>query len=246
MLLRTGVILLVALCESSAMAHQPILIDARHATPGLRLSLQEFPEKRASRDVTYRLQAFGFPKGAKLLLWSKEFDHSFHQLGSVFQVDRSGVVMEAVADDAKRPRKLDGIIFGPGTYPRGALWEVALVSVDRKFQAFAKAIPYPIIASNGDCTVSLELVSHRGEKFMASGAGFLPGDEISTELRYSGRVIENRVRTFADGFLPPQVLLHASVNTDRHAQYSVKSRTCEVSLDYDWGEAALSRRQTTP
>ena len=46
----------------------------------------------------------------------------------------------------------------------------------------------------------------------------------------------------AEGSLPPQVFLHASVNTDRRARYSVKGRSCEVAVDYDWGEAALVRR----
>ena len=119
---------------------------------------------------------------------------------------------------------------------------MALVSVDRKLQAFAKAIPYPITASDGQCSVSLELVSHRGEKFLAAGSGFLPGDEVITESRYAGRVIEKRVRTSAEGSLPPQVLLHASVNTDRQARYSVKGRSCDVAVDYEWGEPALVRR----
>jgi hypothetical protein len=237
-----GLGLFVLLCAVPALAHRPILLDARRATPGLRLELHEFPEKAVSGDASYRLQAFGFPKGVKLLLWSKEFDHSFHQLSSVFQVDRSGSVMEAIAGGAKRRRKLDEMTFGPGPYPRGALWEVALVSVDRRLQAFAKSIPYPITASNGECTVSLELVSHRGEKFLASGKGFLPGDEANAELRYAGRVIGKQVRISPDGLLPSQVLLHGAAVPDRSARYVVKGRFCDVAVDYEWGEPALIRR----
>jgi hypothetical protein len=204
--------------------------------------MHELRETKDSSEQRYQLRAFGFPKGVKLLLWSKEFDHSFHQMASVFQVDKSGNVVSSNPDKTNRLRRLDEITFGPGAYPRGALWEVALVSVDRKLQAFAKAIPYPITAGNGPCSVSLELVSHRGEKFLVSGSGFLPGDEVITELRYAGRVVEKRVRATTEGSLPPQVLLHASVNTDRQARYSVKGRSCDVAVDYDWGEPALVRR----
>jgi hypothetical protein len=234
--------LLIPLCASTALAHAPMLLDARRATPGLRLEMRELHQATQFGDAKYRLQATGFPKATKLLLWSKEFDHSIHQIASVFQVDKSGNVVSNNPGGARKPRRLDEMTFGPGPYPRGALWEVALVSVDRKLQAFAKTIPYPISARDGSCTVSLTLVSHRGEKFLASGFGFPPGDEVITESRYAGRVIEKRVRPSAEGSLPPQVLLHASVNTDRQAHYSVKGRSCEVAVDYEWGEPALFRR----
>jgi len=237
--IRVIIISFGALYAVAVSAHQPILLDARRATPGIRLEMQQTKD---SAEPRYQLQAFGFPKGVKLLLWSKEFDHSFHQMALVFQIDKSGNVVSNNPGNARQLKRLDESPFGPGPYPRGALWEVALVSVDRKLQAFAKAIPYPIAASDGQCSVSLELVSHRGEKFLAAGSGFLPGDEVITELRYAGRVIEKRVRTSAEGSLPPQVLLHASVNTDRRARYSVKGRSCDVAVDYDWGEPALVRR----
>jgi hypothetical protein len=237
-----GFFLLVA-GGGQAFAHDRIVLNARRATPGLRLEMHSLPQTATATDARYRLQAVGLPKDVKFLLWAKEFDHSVHQLvASVFQVDKFGNVMASNSGGGGRPRRLDEMVFGPGPYPPGALWEVALVSVDQKLQAFAKTIPYPIRGSAGECTVSLELVSHRGEKFLAAGSGFPPGDEVTTESRYAGRVIEKRMRTSAEGSLPPQVLLHASVNTDRQARYSVKGRSCEVAVDYDWGEAALVRR----
>ena len=225
-----------------ALAHAPVLLDARHATPGLRIDLLRLEQADDSTEAKYHVQAFGFPRGVKLLLWAKEFDHSSHQLASVFEVDDLGNVLEANASGAKRPRKLEEITFEPGPYPRGATWELALVSVDRKLQAFAKTIPYPIIAHDGRCTVSLELGSHRGEKFLASGFGFSPGDEVITELVYAGRVIVKRVKSNTEGSLPAQVFLHASVGNDRHSRYSVKGRSCMVTIDYEWGEPAIATR----
>jgi len=219
-----------------------MLLDARHATPGLRLIINELPPTAESREKTYQLEASGFPINTKVLLWAKEFDHSIHQLGLVFQVDKSGTVIATNSRPTSRPRRLDEMTFGPGAYPRGALWEVALVSVDRKLQAFAKTIPYPIVAHDAHCTVSLELVSHRGEKFLASGKGFFPGEEVITELRYAGRTLEKRLRASVDGSLPTHVLLHAAVGSDREAHYSVRGHSCTALLDYNWGEAALVRR----
>ena len=224
-----------------ASAHTLVLLDARHATPGLRIVPHRLDQVDDSTEAKYHIQAFGFPKDVKLILWAKEFDHSLHQLASVFQVDNSGNVLEANPSVAKRSRRLEEISFEPGPYPRGAIWELALVSVDRKLQAFSKVVPYPISFRDGSCEIDLQLASHRGEKFVAFGSGFPPGEEVDTSLRYVGRVIEKRVKTSADGSLPSQVLLHASVNTDQQAQYVVKARTCAVRVDYEWGEAVLRR-----
>ncbi len=235
-------VLVLLFCHTApVLSHAPVLLDSRHATPGLRIVLRRLGQVDDSTEAKYQIRAFGFPKGVKLLFWAKEFDHSFHQLASVFQVDSSGNVLEAKPSVAQPPRKLDEMIFGPGAYPRGAIWELALVSIDRKLQAFTKVTPYPIIFREGSCEIDLILASHRGEKFVVFGTGFPPGDEVNTSLRYAGRVIEKRVKTSADGSLPSQVLLHASVNTNRQAQYIVKAPTCEVKVDYQWGEAALKR-----
>lgn len=82
------------------------------------------------------------------LSWAKEFDHSVHQLfPAVFQADKFCRVFARNADQDGRPRRLDHMSFGPGPYPGGALWQVALISLDRKLQAFAKAIPHlPLLA----------------------------------------------------------------------------------------------------
>jgi hypothetical protein len=239
---RSGLSLVLLIFALPAFAHEPNLLDARRATPGLRLEMHPLPQTANGPDPRYRLQAFGFPKGIKLLLWSKEFDHSIHQLSSVFQVDKSGNVIASNSGRGGRPRRLEEMSFDRGPYPRGARWEVALVSVDRKLQAFAKAIPYPITARDRNCEIALELVSHRGVKFLASGSGFFPGDEVITESRYADRVIVKRARISAEGLFPPQVILHTAIGADRDARYMVKGSACEVAVDYKWGEPAVVRR----
>ncbi len=82
----------------------------------------------------------------------------------------------------------------------------------------------------------------RGNRFLASGAGFAPGEDVSTELRYSGRVIRKGQRVSAEGRLPPDVISHGASGGDRHARYTVKGRSCEVAVQYEWGEPALTRR----
>jgi|KBSSwiStaDraftv2_1062776.scaffolds.fasta_scaffold182751_3 hypothetical protein len=234
--------LLLVLGVGQIWAHERIVLDDRRSTPGLRLEMHELPQTASAPEARYRLEAFGFPSGTRLLLLTREFDHSSRQLASGLRVDRSGRVMVSSSGGKGRPIPLDEMSFGPGPYARGALWEVGLVSVDGKLQALAKTRPYPIHARAGECKVSLELMSHRGDKFLATGSGFVPGEEVTTESRYADRVIQKRTLVSSEGLLRPQMLLHAAMGSDRNARYLIKGRSCEVSLDYLWGEPALVRR----
>ena len=185
--------LFLLLCASVASAHDPFVLDARRAAPGgIQLALIELPRATASAPIQYRLQAVGMPQGVIFGVFTKDFAHSFHEVAAGFQVDESGNMVSSESNGTGQPRRLDEIVLEPGPYPLGAAWEVALVSSDRAFRAFAKVIPHPITARDGPCTISLELISYRGDRFLVSGAGFAPGDDIITESRYAGRVIQKR------------------------------------------------------
>jgi hypothetical protein len=239
---RIGITLLNFLCVSPVLAHEPIMLDARRATPGLYLELRELPRTSSLNTPTYRVHAFGFPRGRKFNVWTKDFGHSFHELAFGFQVDGAGNLVSSEKSTIDQPPLPKAETFTPGPYPSGAIWEIALVSEDRTLKAFAKVIPYPITARDGTCIVSLELVSQRGERFLASGTGFAPGEEVFTESLYSGRLEQVRRQISADGMLPKHVILHAATGTDRTARYIVRGRSCNVAVNYEWGESALVRR----
>jgi hypothetical protein len=44
------------------------------------------------------------------------------------------------------------------------------------------------------------------------------------------------------GLLLPDVISHAAAGSGWRAGYSVKGRSCEVALEYEWGEPALQQR----
>ena len=233
----TGIAVSLLFCALPALAHDPFILDARRATNGPRLELVEAPAVSENGAKSYRLRvAPGLPKGVLFGVFTKPFDHAFHEIAAGFQLDQSGSLA------SEESGKLEELTIGPGPYPAGAVWEAALVSADRSIRIFARAVPYPITASSGTCTISLELASHLGERFIASGSGFPPGEEVATEQRYSGRSIRKRNRVSSDGLLTPELLVHRDVGADRGAHYTVRARTCELSIDYDWGEPALMRR----
>ena len=238
-----GLGLAIVLVLASGMrvsAHDPAMLDSHRPTPGIRLELVEVSQAQAGISRRYRLIAAGVPSGATFGVWTRDFTHAFHEVASGFRTDAAGKLVSAQSGEGG-PRALDALVLDPGPYFRGAIWEVALVSEDRAITAFARVIPRPIVAQDRGCVVSLELVSHRGQRFLASGGGFVPGDEVAVESRYAGLVHQKRIRVPSNGLLPPDVVSHAAPGSDRHARYSVKGRACEVTIEYEWGEPAFQR-----
>jgi hypothetical protein len=238
---RRTLVLALGLCAYAAPVaarHGGVVIDARRATPGIKLTLVE--KASTGTRTTYGLATAGVPRGVLFGVWTKDFGQSFQQVTSGYRVNEAGV-LEAL-DDAGRPHPIEELVLDPGSYPRGAVWEVALVSADQAVTAFAKVVPRPIAAHQGACGLSLELVSRRGDQFLAAGQGFMPGESLVVELQQARGTTNKRVRALPDGKLPLEVITHGIAAADTHARYVVKGRACEVAVDYTWGEPALTRR----
>jgi len=240
MLRYIGLALTFFLGIPQAFAHDAFILDSRRSTPGPRLELIELPASGQSAGKRYRLHVeAGLPRGAVFGVFTKPFDHGFHEVQRGFQLDESGSL---VSTEGGAKQRLEDMTFGPGPYPLGAAWEAALVSSDRGVRVFAKTVPYPITAGDGPCKLSLQLATYVGDRFIASGSGFPAGEEVATELSYAGRRLQKQVRASADGTLPPDTLAHRPIGADRNARYTVTARSCRVSLEYAWGEPALIRR----
>jgi hypothetical protein len=241
---------LAVLSASPATAHDPVRFDTRRSMPGASLTIVEVSRAEVpAATVRYRLHAVGVPRGLVVEVWANEFGHGYHQLLADLQADESGTVVSTEPDGTGRPRRLDELVFEPGPLVRGAGWEVAIVGRDRKVVAYAKVIPHPIIGREGPCEVSLELASHRGERFIVSGTGFVPGEDVLTELKYSGGVIRKTRHALADGRLPQEVIVHGTgarpsetSRRDRLSRYLVRGRLCEVVVEYEWGQQVLGDR----
>jgi len=234
-----GLALVGLLLASPVFAHDDEVLDPHNATEGVRLELSEVPRTAISAASTYRLRVTGVSRDTVFNLWTQDFGALFHMVGSGLRLDESGYVVSSRVKPGQPP---PSITIGPGPYPQGAAWSVALVSVDRGIRAFGAVIPRPIISRSGICTVQLELVSYRGDRFVATGAGFPPGAEVTIESVYAGRIIEKRQTISSEGRLPLEIISHATIGTEHRATYRVRGQLCEVAIDYAWGARALARR----
>jgi len=238
---RVGLVALLVLWSAAVAArHSSGVVDPRRATPGILLELVELPSGASPGAKQYRLRAEGVPRGVTFEVWTKDFGQPFKESFSGFRLNEAGDLVST--DGPGRPRRLADITLEPGPYPKGAVWMVALASDDHKLSAFAKVIPHPIAARDSACTISLELISLHGNRFLATGAGFAPGEEVDVELRSAGRMTNRKQRVSAEGLLPPDVVSHGGIGADATARFAVKSATCGPAVQYEWGEAAIKRR----
>ena len=165
--------LLLGWSAASYARHSFAVLDPRRASPGLSLQLAEVPSGGNGNGVRYALRAAGFPQSVTFGVWTRDFGRDFQELMSGIQFDAKGV--PSGTDLAKGA---DRIEVDSGPYPKGAAWMVAIASEDHKLAAFARVIPHPIEVRDGRCAVSLELVSLYGTRFVASGTGFAPGEDV--------------------------------------------------------------------
>ena len=229
-------VLMLAWTASAQARHSNAVLDPRRATPGVTLEVLELPRTGPGNPVKYRLRVSGLPSDQSFGVWTRNFGREFREVVSGLRPDASGVL--AVTDNRGVFRRLSEIEFDPGPYPRGAAWWVAIASDDHKVAAFARVVPYPIAMRDGSCSLSLELISLHGNRFVATGAGFMPGEEVAIESHASGSIMRKRERIDADGRLPPDVVMHGdAANTP--ARYVVKARSCAPGVQYHWGEPAL-------
>jgi hypothetical protein len=236
---RLGPALLLVLCVVPDLAaHDEGSFDRRRATPGVTLELVELAGPGAAA-VTYQVRVVGMPRDVVYEVWAREWRSPYREIASGVRVDDAGVVVSGEPGERQRS---EPIRVSPGAYPRGAMWEIVLASNDKKITAFATVVPRPIRGSDGPCVVSLQLASPRADRFVAYATGFTPGDDVIIESRASGRVTSKRGRVSPDGKLPADLITHVAPDAERGARYSVKGQSCEVALEYSWGEPALVRR----
>jgi hypothetical protein len=179
-----GLLLAALLVAIPGYAHdeQEQTLDPHSATPGVHLELIELPRAESSAAVMYRLRVTGVSRDIFFNVWTQDFGAMFYMVASGLWLDESGNVVSSGPQAAfawldasgkvisSRPMKAEPhspLTIRPGPHPQGAAWSVALISVDRAVRAFAWVIPRPIISRSGPCMVQLELVSYRGDRFVA-------------------------------------------------------------------------------
>jgi len=151
---------------SGGSSTQPPFEWDAESTPGTSLALSEVA--RDGTTVTYEVRASGFAADESAVLWWKR-GGSYSRLPA--PIGENGAV-----------RVLGQDSLGISDFVVGQPVDLALASGDS--HSFAKAIPFPIEAKNGDYWASVEVMSETGLVFRITFGGFQPEEKVETVVQY--------------------------------------------------------------
>jgi hypothetical protein len=126
--------------------------------------------------------------------------------------------------------------------------DVAITSDDETVHAYAEAIPFPIQATNNGCTVFVKPVMPPHLRpltaFGVSGEGFEPNAKISSDGRSGMTENETQVKTDQDGRFRSLLIPYLGPrDLGGHYTDTFVGRSCNVTVDFDWGKVALKEVQ---
>lgn len=205
------------------------------ATPGVEFEMREIDRRKKSgvTEVTYQILIEGAPKDKIYNLWLYDLGMMVNRLPPArlqeYRIDASGNWHPPL------PR------FTLDRFRKGEWGELRLVSIDGSVKALGTMVPFPIEATEAGCKVSLRLISRTGDTFFVIGKGFEPGEKVETISRSNGEVRRHTTQVEQDGLLPPTYVSPevADVKRDHKASYTVSGPSCNVTVNYEWGTAAL-------
>ena len=228
----------------------------KFATPGAELRLEELDRKKVKgwTEVTYRLRTGGFPAGKQYTVWAlpSVWATAFRLTTGFVANDSGSLVCGAKPADYKGPpdwcpaptesveKKLR---LDADRYYKGEAIGFAVISTDGTVRAFARAIPFPIQASDGQCRLAVELLSAQGLAFRVDGQGFAPGETVQTDSRSEGQVLKGQNQADGSGeFHAYQVFSKVAGKESGSASYTAIGASCRVTVKYDWGKRALKEQ----
>jgi hypothetical protein len=121
---------------------------------------------------------------------------------------------------------------------RGEVAGFALVSGDYSVKAFARAVPFPLEGTDSGCLLTVQPVDKDGKFYALHGQGFQAGENVSTEARSDGEVINDKAKAAADGMFEVLLAPRTINKTAGHGTFNAKGRSCAPSVEYDWGLGA--------
>lgn len=221
------------------------------STPGVQLTLVEQMREKVRRDIVvgYGLTARGLPAGRIYTLWVRPSGGDPQPLETGFTPDSSGAVICADSAAFKdRPRitalmgwcdrGLDKVGLTAGQFVRGEVYRAALISTDDSVRAYATAVPHPLAATSGGCTVTAEVLSP--QIFAFWGAGFRPGETLHVTSRSGGDTKTASETADESGRLAVRTVIHNERGKrGGEATYEVAGAACQVMLRYGWGNKVL-------
>ncbi len=215
------------LAGSEQLPWQEIAGDTSNS-PGVTVTAREVQRGTQGKYsfVRYEFAADGFPAENCCDIWYYDLNQSITDKGPfrlAEQFDPNDVTLTSTE------------------FIKGEWFEIGVVSKDKQTRGFVKVIPFPIEAFDGPCHVWMETIVP-GKAFGIFGAGFVPGEQVTT-ISQSGRErMEDVTQIAANGMMPITVMYPANKQRKYDASFTVIGSRCRVEVPYQWGKPALEKQ----
>jgi hypothetical protein len=219
-----------------------------HPAPGARLTLKEANRKsgRHGTVVTYHLESSGFPAGGTYSLWMMlSGDHKTRPALSGYLANVTGaLVCPGESQPGDPPVRgshcypLERATLDFDNYHNGEPVDFAIVSTDGTVRAYARAYPFPIQAQDGKCTLDVELENTKFTSFVIRGAGFEPGENVTTSSTFGKDATPGTQHASSQGEFAAEVNVDVPGKNSGSATFAAAGKSCHPTITYDWGKAA--------
>jgi hypothetical protein len=220
------------------------------STPGVHLALVEEARIQLSSGivVSYGVAAANAPTGRIYSIWNRATHGPAQALLTGLTADTAGnLICADSTQHVDQPivraflgwcgaRRMEHItLLAPPSFALGEAMRVALISTDGMTRVYADAIPYPLEASSGSCTVVGEMMNR--EMFAFSGSGFMPAETLHITSRSGRDVVRRTALANPVGRLETTIILPAvRGKKGGDATFEVAGAACQVALRYGWGD----------
>ncbi len=219
-----------------------------HPAPGARLTLMEAGRKngRHGTIITYHVESSGFPAGKTYSLWMMlSGDHKTKALLFGYLANATGaLICPGQSQPGDPPVKdshcypLERAVFDVDNYHNGEPVDFAIVSTDGTVRAYARAYPFPIQSQDGHCSLHVELETTKFTSFMIRGAGFDPGESVTTSSNFGKDATPGIQQASSQGEFAAEVNADVPGKNSGSATFAATGKSCHPTVTYEWGKAA--------
>lgn len=230
-----GALTLGFLAASAALASAPPTADQWEegsSEPGAELSFLDRGAHEAENGklvVAYEFRVFGLPQDRLYELWLRRLDGSTRPTHSLRIDDHGGLVLDTSGAQ---------LVLAFGGMMAGEPNRVLLRSDDGQVWITRDLVAMPLASTDGECKVSLQMITTDRSFYQATLSGFERGEQIRAVSRSQREVVEFTVEVAEDD--KNALILAPAVDgmDGGWASLSLFGASCSVSIEYPWGTAA--------
>ncbi len=229
---------LVCLLDSSAQtvpdgAHW----GEKYNSSGAKLTYKEIGRTRIQDRtvITYNLFASGLPKDGRYGLCVLNVGSEPQPVADAY-VNEEGKVVNVLADPVRHIAEdpIDVKAFGG----KGEPIQLALVSADDHWRAFAQIVPFPIEETAGSCRMTAIESGPYYFGMSINVTGLQPNEDLLVDTKSENEGAQTKAKADDQGGYNVALLPFVKGKRSGKARFYVTAKSCKIGIEFPWGEGS--------